>query len=235
MRLLLANDDGFDAPGLTALEHACRHCPSLQNAEIWVVAPAGEASMIGHRVTTNEPLRFESRGERRFAVHGTPADCTRVALFRLMPEPPDLVLSGINAGGNLGQDIVISGTVAAAREAAYHGLPAIAASHYLKRGLEVNWQTAAHRLAGVIATLLIADHRDGSFFNINLPHLEAGSEEPTVIETQPERGPLPVSFEDSTEGLRYTGSYPHRPQSGSTSDVSVCFGGNISLSRLQIP
>ena len=114
--------------------------------EVWVVAPMSQMSEIGHRVTTHETLRFEARGERRFAVNGTPADCTRVAMAHLMPEKPDWILSGINHGGNLGRhDFVISGTVAAVREAAFAGLRGAAFSHFFKRGNPLDWDEAARR------------------------------------------------------------------------------------------
>jgi len=234
MRILLVNDDGIDAPGLAALETACAQAFSEAPVEIYVVAPASEASQIGHRVTTDQAIAVDSRAERRFAVEGTPADCTRLALASLMPNRPDIVLSGINAGGNLGQDIVISGTVAAAREAAYHGVPAIAVSHYLRSGVELCWETAARRTAGVLQRLLREPLADGEFFNVNLPHLEKGTAEPEVVETIPERAPMLIGYEHTPSGYRYNGRYADRPQTSPTSDVARCFGGSISLSRLKV-
>ena len=124
MKLLLSNDDGIDAPGLEALLTAARTI-----GEPIVVAPAGPQSGVSHAVTSHGPLRVERRGEGRFAVHGTPADCTRVGLLKLVPEA-EWVLSGINHGGNLGADVHYSGTVAAVREAVLHGWPGVAVSHY---------------------------------------------------------------------------------------------------------
>ena len=111
---LLTNDDGIDAPGLAALERCARLIP---DARVSVIAPVREHSMCGHRLTTHSPLRVERRGDDRWAVDGTPADCVRLALFALGIRP-DWVLSGVNAGGNLGQDIHVSGTCAAARTTA---------------------------------------------------------------------------------------------------------------------
>ena len=234
MRILLVNDDGIDAPGLAALEAACAQAFSDAPVEIYVVAPASEASQIGHRVTTDQPIVVETRAERRFAVAGTPADCTRLALANLMSNRPDIVLSGINAGGNLGQDIVISGTVAAAREAAYHGVPAIAVSHYMRSGLELCWETSARRTANVLQRLVREGLADGEFFNVNLPHLEKGAAEPEVIETLPERAPMLIGYESTPSGYHYNGRYADRPQSSPSGDVAVCFAGNISLSRLKV-
>jgi len=143
MHVLLTNDDGIAAPGLLALENAVQQL----GWQFTVVAPATEQSQCGHRVTTHQHLRVEALGKNRHAVHGTPADCVRLALFALEVKP-DLVLSGVNAGGNLGQDIVISGTVAAAREAAYHGIRSMALSHYMIRELVLDWQRTAAWMAG---------------------------------------------------------------------------------------
>jgi len=129
--ILLCNDDGIEAEGLGALRRAAiRSFPGPRFLR-WLLA--GPMSMVGHRVTTHEPLAVERHGEWNWAVQGTPADCIRVALAHLLDAKPDWVLSGINHGGNLGQDIYISGTVAAAREAAYHGIPA-AFSHSSEAG-----------------------------------------------------------------------------------------------------
>lgn len=111
MKLLLTNDDGIDADGLHALLTAVRGL-----GEPVVVAPAGPQSGVSHAVTTDGPVRVEPRGDGRFAVRGTPADCVRVVLHRLCPDA-GLVLSGINHGGNLGADVYYSGTVVAVREA----------------------------------------------------------------------------------------------------------------------
>ncbi|MFZ2277396.1 MAG: 5'/3'-nucleotidase SurE [Prosthecobacter sp.] len=145
MHVLLTNDDGISAPGLQALENAMQQL----GWNYTIVAPATEQSQCGHRVTTHQHLKVETLGENRHAVHGTPADCVRLALFALDLKP-DLVLSGVNAGGNMGQDIVISGTVAAAREAAYHGFRSMALSHYLIRELTVDWQRTAAWMAEIV-------------------------------------------------------------------------------------
>jgi 5'-nucleotidase len=237
MTILLTNDDGIDAQGLLALQNAAL---SLPFARVIIVAPASEQSQCGHRVTTHQPLITESRGPDRYAVHGTPADCVRVALFGLNLKP-DLVLSGINHGGNMGQDLVISGTVAAAREAAYHGLPAIALSHYLIRDLPIDWTritTWTTHLLNLIPAHTIAP---GTFHNINFPHLPPGSETlPQIIPTQPARSPLNVAFATSqpqgtpniTEFF-YTAPYSTRPQDPG-SDVQATFSNHISWSKLSV-
>jgi hypothetical protein len=134
MKLLLTNDDGIEAEGLQALHDAARHL-----GEVLVVAPAEPHSGCAHRVTTDGPFRVTQQSPGRYVVAGTPADCVRVALHALVREPI-VVLSGINAGGNLGADVHISGTVAAAREAVLHGQRGVAVSQYKRKGMAVDWR-----------------------------------------------------------------------------------------------
>ena len=130
-RILVTNDDGIHAPGLKALERVAK---SLSK-DVWTVAPEVEQSAASHSLTTRRPLRLRKFGPRRFAVDGTPTDCVLVAVHKVLAEKaPDLVLSGFNHGGNLGEDITYSGTVAAAMEATALGIPAIALSQCRPRG-----------------------------------------------------------------------------------------------------
>ncbi|PAW61964.1 MAG: 5'/3'-nucleotidase SurE [Verrucomicrobiia bacterium Tous-C2TDCM] len=231
MIALLSNDDGIAATGLTAL----RQLAGELFDEVWVVAPMSQMSQIGHRVTTDAPIRYEQKGERTFAVDGTPADCVRVALAHLLPVAPDWVLSGINHGGNLGRhDFVISGTVAAVREAAFQGIPGVTFSHYLRRGLAVDWEKAAERARDVVAGLLAEPPRLGHFWNVNLPHPSPGDPEPRIIRCEQERHPLLVTYREESPGLlHYAGDYHERLRVAG-SDVDVCFGGNIAVTLASI-
>lgn len=229
MTFLLTNDDGIDAAGLAALQMAAQSIAS----RVIVVAPAVEQSMCGHRVTTHSPLKVEERGPNRWAVHGTPADCVRVALFGLKLTP-DWVLSGINHGGNMGQDLYISGTVAAVREATYHGVKAMAFSHYILSGIEFDWARTARwtqrMMTSLLAEPLPADH----FWNTNYPHLPPGDFElPKQIRTRPARSPLNVSFHRDGDLLQYNARYSARPQDAG-SDVEACFGESVSVSAVSI-
>jgi 5'-nucleotidase len=127
MRLLLTNDDGISAPGLAALYEGVRGL-----GEITVVAPAFERSAVGHAITLSDPLRVSEHpwpdGVRAWGVSGTPADCVKIAVGALLPERPDIVLSGVNDGANVGTNILYSGTVSAATEAVMLGMPAAAIS-----------------------------------------------------------------------------------------------------------
>ncbi|MBE7498509.1 MAG: 5'/3'-nucleotidase SurE [Verrucomicrobiaceae bacterium] len=233
MLVLLTNDDGIDAPGIAAAEKAVL----TLGWRYVVVAPDVEKSMCGHRVTTHSPLVVEERAEDRFAVQGTPADCVRLALFALELKP-DLVLSGINAGGNMGQDIVISGTVAAAREAAYHGLRSIALSHYMRRELPVDWERTANWAATVLGELHHATKAPRSFWNVNFPHLPPDAAcLPPRVRCEPARSPLNVSFSRREHPefhlFDYTASYAERPRDPG-SDVEACFGGKVAVSLLPV-
>jgi 5'-nucleotidase len=231
MIALLTNDDGIEARGLDAL----RDVAGGFFEEVWVVAPSGEMSEIGHRVTTNSTIRFEERGQREYAIEGTPADCTRVSLSHLMPEPPDWILSGINHGGNLGRhDFVISGTVAAVREGAFAGIPGVAFSHFLKRGIEIDWSAAADRARRAFEMVLEDETRPGDLWSVNLPHPGPGEREPDVIACEQERHPLLVAYEQVGKNeLLYAGDYHERPRRPG-SDVAVCFGGDIAVSRITV-
>ena len=229
MRILLTNDDGIHAPGLHALERAVRQI----GWEPVIVAPAHEQSQCGHRVTTHQALKVEQQAPNRHAVHGTPADCVRIALFALDLQP-DLVLSGVNAGGNMGQDIVISGTVAAAREAAYHGLRSMALSHYMIRSLALDWARTAHWIAAIVSETHARQQSERSFWNINLPHLppESAALPPRLL-CQPARSPLNVSFQLDEHGYLYNASYASRPRDPG-SDVEACFAGNVAVTLLHV-
>ena len=121
--ILITNDDGIHAQGLTAMADALEAL-----GEVYVVAPDREQSAVGHALTLHRPLRVERVSERRFAVNGTPSDCVNLGVLGLVPEPPVLVVSGINHGSNLGDDVTYSGTVSAAMERTLLGVPSLAVS-----------------------------------------------------------------------------------------------------------
>ena len=228
MKLLLTNDDGIDAPGLQALLAAAEGL-----GEPVVVAPVDALSGCSHRVTTHAPILVSERQPGRFAVEGTPADCVRVALHDLAPDA-HWVLSGINAGGNLGADVWHSGTVAAVREAVLHGWPGVALSHYHKKGWPIDWGRAAAWVVPVLRDLLGREPARGVFWNVNLPHLEPGVKaEPEVVFCRLDPSPLPLSFRRERDRLHYDGDY-HRRRREEGTDVDVCFRGNIAVTRIAL-
>src|SRR5690606_33150073 len=125
MRILLTNDDGIHAPGFQVLEEIARQLSD----DLWVVAPLEEQSGAGHSLSLSHPVRMQQFGERRFGVRGTPTDCVMMALGRIIEGPkPDLILSGVNRGANLAEDVTYSGTVSAAMEGTLAGIPSVALS-----------------------------------------------------------------------------------------------------------
>ena len=171
MRILISNDDGVHAPGITALHRAL-----ARRADCWVVAPMLERSTAGHGLTLHKPLRIVPVGDRIFGVSGTPADCVYLALRKIMPKKPDLVISGINQGANLGQDVYYSGTVAAAREACILGIPAIAVSLYIRpkstsQSEIFHFKTATQIILRLIAALPKHPIPSQILLNVNVPNL----------------------------------------------------------------
>lgn len=165
-RALLTNDDGIDAPGLLTLAEVAA---SLAD-EVWVVAPEHDQSGTSRAVSLHDPLRVFPRGQHRFAVSGTPSDCVILAVRKLMAEaPPDIVLSGINRGANIGQEVAYSGTVSAALAASLLRVPAIAFSQAFRDRRSVRWETATAWIPRVF------DHLDGlgglpdAVLNVNFP------------------------------------------------------------------
>ena len=171
MRILLTNDDGIHAPGLELLEAIAARLSD----DVWVCAPAEENSGAGHSLTLNYPVRLRQFGEKRFAVAGTPTDAVNLALRKLFADRlPDLVISGINAGENLADDITYSGTISAAMEAALAGIRAVALSQAM-RGAGHGFAAAEGWAAKVLAPLIEAPTAKRTVINVNFPALPAES------------------------------------------------------------
>jgi 5'-nucleotidase len=227
MKFLITNDDGIDAPGIEALFAA-----AAAFGEPVMVAPVDSLSGCSHQVTTDGPIRVEPRGPNRYAVSGTPADCVRVALHRLVPDTT-WILSSVNAGGNLGADVWHSGTVAAVREAVLHGWPGIAFSQYRKRSLSTDWQRAAQWAGEVISRLLERPKRRGSFWNVNFPHVSADDPDPSIVDCPLDSTPLPLNFRHEGDDWFYSGDY-HQRRRDANADVDVCFRGNIAVTEIRL-
>ena len=167
-RILLTNDDGIEARGLKILHRVARGICR----DVWIVAPELEQSGASHSLTLHRPLRVRKLGSRRFAVDGTPTDCVLLALKNLIRDKrPTLVISGVNGGANLGDDVTYSGTVAAAMEATLLGVPAIALSMtYRDRG-KIQWATAERHAPEVIRRLVAQPWPKNTLINVNFPDL----------------------------------------------------------------
>ncbi len=190
-RVLLTNDDGIHSPGIIGLEKVLGGLVR----EVWVVAPESEQSAAGHSLTLRRPLRIRKLAERRFAVDGTPTDCVLLAAREIMRDQPiDLVISGINRGGNIADDITYSGTIAAAMEAALLGLPAIALSQVHDNRHPVKWATAEHWLPRVLRKILRVRWPLNVLINVNFPDVIARSVKGVVVapQAQCEGGSDPV-------------------------------------------
>ncbi len=165
-RILISNDDGIHGPGLKILEEIAR---SLSD-DVWVVAPETEQSAMSHSLTLRRPLRVRNLGERRFAVVGTPTDCVPMAQRQILKErPADLVLSGVNEGSNLGEDVAYSGTIAAAMEGTLLGAAAIALSQGRSRNQPTAWETAARFGPDLVRRLVGQGWPQGVLMNVNFP------------------------------------------------------------------
>ena len=170
MLILLTNDDGIHAPGLTVLEAIAAELSD----DVWVCAPAEEQSGAGHSLTLHMPVRLVEHGPRRFAVTGTPTDAVNLALKKLFHDGrgPDLVISGVNGGENLGDDVTYSGTISAAVEAALAGIPAVAMSQAM-RDAGHGFAAAQFWAANVLAPLLDLQMAKRTVINVNFPALPA--------------------------------------------------------------
>jgi 5'-nucleotidase len=165
-RILLSNDDGFGAPGLVILR---RILESLCD-DVWVVAPETEQSGAGHSLTLGRPLRIKERGPKAYSIDGTPTDCILLSINRILSDhKPDLVLSGVNRGSNLGEDVTYSGTIAAAFEATILGVPAIAFSQSLGEGDAEDWRVGEAYLGDLTKSLIQAGWPGNTLININFP------------------------------------------------------------------
>lgn len=228
---LLTNDDGIDAPGIAALQLAVADRQTI-------VAPLEHQSGCGHQVTTHRSISVLTRPQLNdpqqlaYAIGGTPADCVRIALKYLRLDL-DYVLSGINAGGNLGVDAYISGTIAAVREAAILGIPGIAISQYKKSPHPIDWAISTQLARYTIAKLISLPLPPQSFWNVNLPYCANLDVFPELVFCEPSDDPLPIDYQLEGNELIYTGVYRDRVRTAGT-DVDVCFNGNIAITQLQV-
>jgi len=228
LKIVLTNDDGIQAEGLHQLHQCLRN-----SGQIVIVAPAQPQSGTAHRVTTRSALRVEQLDTNQFSVDGTPADCVRLALKKLVPDAAWLV-AGINPGANLGSDVYNSGTVAAAREAAILGLRSIAISQYIARGHEVNWDITGHHAAPVLKMLLTRELAKSHFWNVNLPHPLVQDAEVAFKFCRLDTNPHKYDFLINDNEYNYNGSIHERPRNSGT-DVAVCFDEKkIAITRIAV-
>ena len=228
LKILVSNDDGIDAPGILALAEAL-----LPLGTVTVAAPRDPRSGVSHGVTSDRSIAVqesERQGMAWFAIDALPATCVRLALEKLLPERPDLVVSGINRGENLGTVTFYSATVAGAREAALLGLPAIAVN--LVAGKDMDYTVAAGIVADIVRALGRGGIGKGTFLNVNIPALPKESIRGVRITRQDTRAPINF-FERSVtpEGATlYRPSWKHLEPAGEDTDIWAVRNGYVSVS-----
>jgi len=199
MRILLSNDDGVHSPGLALLEKIAREFSD----DVFIVAPESDQSGVAHSLSLTDPLRVREISPRHFAVRGTPTDCVILAVRKLMDRPPDLVLSGINKGQNVAEDVTYSGTIAAAMEGALLGIPSIALSqayNFFASRDDIPWDCAKTHASGVLRRLMAAGVPHNVLMNVNFPPCLAAEVKGVAITLQGRRSPDLMYIEDRLDG-----------------------------------
>ncbi|WP_417264083.1 5'/3'-nucleotidase SurE [Celeribacter sp.] len=244
MRILITNDDGINAPGLKTLEAIAADIAGPEG-EVWVVAPAFEQSGVGHCISYASPTMISELGPRRWAAEGSPADCVLAGLHDILPARPDLVLSGVNRGNNAGENVMYSGTIGGAMEAALQGVKAIALSQFLgPRNYEAKdpFEAAAQHGARVIRHLLDKapwgeDDAYRLFYNVNFPPIPASDVKDITVARQGRRKTAGFVMEGqvSPTGRRFLwvrGS-EQSVDTGPDTDVTANLEGHISVTPMR--
>ncbi len=236
MRILLTNDDGINAEGFEAL----RKIAGALSDDVWCVAPETDQSGTAHSLTLHDPLRVRRLGERSFAVRGTPTDCVIMGVRELLPEPPDLVLSGVNRGQNAADDVTYSGTIAGAIEGTLMGIRSIALSQAFawRAGAEVSYDTAIEHAPGLIKKLLKIEMPPDTLFNVNFPACGPGNVLGVDVTRQGKREVGALFVDARTDGrgvpyywLGFKGEEENPPEH---TDLRALRDGSISVTPLKL-
>lgn len=233
-RVILTNDDGIDAPGMAVMEEIAAQIA----LEVWVVAPEHDQSGQSHAISLHHAIRVSERGPRRFGVTGTPGDCAAMGICHLMKDaPPQLMLSGVNRGVNLGIESVFSGTVGGAMTAMMLGVPAIALSQAFTDRRNVPWDTARSLGPGTIQQLVDIGWATGACLNVNFPPIPASEAGPIALAKQGEGviGGMNVDTRVDPRGLTYHWLNFHRSdrQQSPGTDYSAMRAGRVVVTPLR--
>ncbi len=235
MRILLTNDDGIEAPGLDVLQKIA----SDLSEDVWVIAPETDQSGASHSLTLNEPLRLRKLGDKTYAVKGTPTDCVIMGVRHLLlGQEPDLVLSGVNRGQNMADDVTYSGTIAGAMEGVLLGVPSIALSlaYNFDGSGKIKWETPMTHGAGLVRRLLDIGWPENVVININFPDREPDDVEGIHISEQGKRNQDLLKIEDrmDTRGNPYywLGFERRRSKPDKGTDLWAVYEGWISVTPL---
>lgn len=237
MRILLTNDDGISAPGLYVLEKIA----AKLSDDIWICAPSEEQSGAGHSLSLSRPVRLRQHAEKRFSVTGTPTDAVTMALRKVLPAPPDLILSGVNRGANLGDDVTYSGTVSAAMEGALAGIRSIALSQVYARedmGAAVPFDAAEAWGEKVLRPLVETPFAERTLININFPACNAEAVKGIRVVRQGfhDYGRGTVVESTDPRGFRYYwfGLHGIQHTPGHDTDLEAIADGYVSVTPLQL-
>lgn len=237
MRILITNDDGINAPGLDVLQQIA----SELSDDVWTVAPETDQSGASHSLSLHEPLRLREVGEKLYAVKGTPTDCVIMGVrFLLKDQLPDLVLSGVNAGQNMADDVTYSGTIAGAFEGNLLGIRSVALSQAYGTGGRdgIKWQTGMALGSDLIRKLLDIGWPDDVVLNINFPDREPDDIEGVVVTEQGRRNQAALTIEDrmDTRGNPYywLGFQRERAKPVEGTDLWAIYTGRISITPLNL-
>jgi 5'-nucleotidase len=233
-RILVTNDDGIHAPGLEAMITIAQQL----SKDVWVVAPEANQSGAGHSLSISKPIRAREVSAGRVAVEGTPTDCVLFAVKHLLKDrKPDIVLSGVNRGTNMSDDVTYSGTIAGAMEGCLLGLPSIAFSQSFAYEHPVKWATATAFGADVARKVLAAGWPQNVFINVNFPNVVASAVKGIKVTRQGVRafGSNIVERTDPRGGHYYWNSYtPGEHEDDPDGDVSAIRAGYVSVTPLHL-
>lgn len=234
-RILVTNDDGINAPGLKVLERIAK---SLSR-DVWIVAPEMEQSAAAHSLTLRRPLQVRRLSSRRFAVDGTPTDCVLLAVNHIIKRRrPDLVLSGVNRGGNLGEDVTYSGTIAAAMEATLLDIPSIAMSQVRQHGGHpVKWSTAETHGPDIVRRLVSVPWPHGVLMNVNFPNVPAASVTGARVVRQGRRESgisIVEAFDPVGRPYLWIGDFSSDASVDPDTDLAAVMQGEISVTPLHL-
>jgi len=237
MRILLTNDDGINAPGLYVLEKIAAQLSD----DIWICAPSEEQSGAGHSLTLTRPVRMRQHAERRFSVTGTPTDAVTMGLKKVLPGPPDLILSGVNRGANLGDDVTYSGTVSAALEGALAGVRSIALSQVYSRegmGDGIDFSAAEEWGAKVLVPLLDVPFAPRTLVNVNFPPVPGSEVRGIRVARQGfhdyARGSVVEGIDPRGFSYYWFGLHGIEHTPGHETDLEAIAEGHISVTPLQL-
>ena len=237
MRILVTNDDGIHAPGLAILEEIAREISD----DVWVVAPESDQSGVSHSLSLNDPLRLRQASETRFAIKGTPSDCVIMGVRHILGDhPPDLVLSGVNRGQNVAEDVTYSGTIAAAMEGTILGVKSIAMSQAYGPGGRgnVRWHCARTHGATVVRKILDVGFDPGILVNVNFPDCEPEDVAGIAVAAQGQRNQALLAIDARTDGRGnpyfWLAFAKARFEPGNGSDLKAIAEKRISVTPLRL-